>query len=116
MHRSVLAAGGASAGLEGPALLDAALDKSPDMIITSVLSELAVEPLRTEGDADAHYVAMQLAAVQKNLVGRQIAEVKSKLQRVSPVEDTAEYNALFGDLVALEKYRIELGNKANPEV
>ena len=33
-------------------------------------------------------------------VGRQIAEVKSKLQRMSPVEQGDEYHALFGDLVA----------------
>jgi DNA primase len=38
-------------------------------------------------------------------VGRQIAEVKSKLQRMSPVEQGDEYHALFGDLVALEAYR-----------
>lgn len=53
-----------------------------------------------------------LAAVQENLVGRQIGEIKSKLQRLSPVEAADEYRALFGDLVALEQYRKALREQA----
>jgi DNA primase len=41
-------------------------------------------------------------------VGRQIAEMKSKLQRMSPVEQSDEYNNLFGNLIALETYRKSL--------
>lgn len=37
-----------------------------------------------------------------------MAEVKSKLQRMSPVDNADEYHALFGDLVALEAYRRSL--------
>jgi DNA primase len=46
-------------------------------------------------------------------VGRQIAEVKSKLQRMSPVEHGDEYHALFGDLVAMEAYRRSLLEQAS---
>ena len=46
-------------------------------------------------------------------VGRQIAEVKSKLQRMSPVEQGDEYHALFGDLVAMEAYRRSLLQQAS---
>ena len=53
-----------------------------------------------------------LAAVQQSLVGRQIADVKSKLQRLSPVDQPEEYHALFGDLVALEQYRKALLERA----
>jgi len=38
-------------------------------------------------------------------VDRQIADVKSRLQRLNPIEVAPEYNRLFGDLVTLEKRR-----------
>lgn len=77
-----------------------------------LLSELAVEPLRAKGEVDVRYIGSNLAAVQENLVGRQIAEIKSKLQRLSPVETPDDYKALFGDLVALEEYRKALRDQA----
>ncbi|WP_442860965.1 DNA primase [Amycolatopsis sp. CA-230715] len=112
VHRAVLAAGGASSGLTGPALIDAATPHCPQGTPRRVMSELSVEPLRAKGDADARYVGGVLAAVQENLVGRQIGEIKSKLQRLSPVEAADEYRALFGDLVALEQYRKALREQA----
>ncbi|WP_216216249.1 DNA primase [Amycolatopsis aidingensis] len=112
VHRAVLAAGGASCGLAGPALIDAAGQHGPQGTVRTLLSELAVEPLQAQGEADVRYVSGMLAAVQENLVGRQIAEVKSKLQRLSPVEAAEEYRALFGDLVALEQYRKALREQA----
>ena len=48
------------------------------------------------------YISGVLARLQEVWIGRQIAEVKSKLQRMSPVEQGDEYHALFGDLVAME--------------
>ncbi|MPZ01106.1 MAG: DNA primase [Actinophytocola sp.] len=112
VHKAVRAAGGAASGLAGPALLDAATEQAPQGTVRTVLSELAVEPLHARGEVDADYVATELAVVQESLVGRQIAEVKSKLQRVSPVEDGDEYRRLFGDLVALEQYRKALREQA----
>lgn len=112
VHRAVLAAGGAASGLAGPALLDAATSNSPEGTVPSLLSELAVEPLHAKDEIDTSYIASMLAAVQENLVGRQIGEVKSKLQRLSPVEAADDYRALFGDLVALEQYRKALRERA----
>jgi DNA primase len=34
------------------------------------------------------------------------------LQRINPVEQTAEYNRLFAELISLEAHRRELRNKA----
>jgi DNA primase len=39
--------------------------------------------------------------------------MKSKLQRMSPVEHVDAYNALFGDLVAMETYRRSLLQQAS---
>ncbi|WP_020666182.1 DNA primase [Amycolatopsis nigrescens] len=112
LHKAVLAAGGAASGLSGPALIDAATPHCPQGAVRTLLSELSVEPLRAKGEVDSRYVGGVLAAVQENLVGRQIAEIKSKLQRLSPIDAADEYRALFGDLVALEQYRKALRDQA----
>lgn len=112
VHRAILKAGGTSSGLAGPALIDAASPYAPEGTARMLLSELAVEPLRAKGEVDVRYISSMLAAVQENLVGRQIAEIKSKLQRLSPVEAPEDYKALFGDLVALEEYRKALREQA----
>jgi DNA primase len=44
---------------------------------------------------------------------REVAEIKSKLQRMSPVEQADSYHALFVDLVALEAYRRSLLEQAS---
>ena len=112
VHQAVLKAGGAGSGLAGPALIDAASTHTPQGTVRTLLSELAVEPLRAKGEADARYIGSMIAAVQENLVGRQVAEIKSRLQRLSPIEAEEEYRALFGDLVALEEYRKALREQA----
>ena len=112
VHRALLAAGGTGSGLSGSALIEAASAHASDRTVVSLLSELAVEPLQAKDDADVRYVSSVLAAVQENLVGRQIGELKSRLQRLSPVDAAEEYRALFGDLVALEQYRKALREQA----
>ncbi|WP_432845808.1 DNA primase [Amycolatopsis sp. CA-161197] len=112
VHLALLKAGGAASGLTGSALLDAARQHCPEGTVRRVLSELAVEPLRALGEVDSRYISGVLAGVQESLVGRQIGEIKSKLQRLSPVEAPDDYRALFGDLVALEQYRKSLREQA----
>jgi len=73
--------------------------------LRSLLTELSVEPLQARTEDDMRYVSGVLARLQENLVARQIAELKSRLQRLSPIEHAEEYHAQFGDLVALEQYR-----------
>jgi DNA primase len=84
----------------------------------SLITELSVEPLRigVKQDSVARYVSSVLAGLQGAMVERQVAELKSRLQRTSPVADAEEYRALFGDLVALEQYRIALRERASGAV
>ncbi len=80
----------------------------------ALVNELGVEAIRVEDDEKLpRYIAGVLARLQEVWVGRQIAEVKSKLQRMSPVEQGDEYHALFGDLVAMEAYRRSLLEQAS---
>jgi DNA primase len=111
IHTAVLAAGGTAAGLSPPEWIDAVAAHCPHR---SLLTELAVETLRVNGtpDDDAHYIASLLASLQATIVGRQVADIKSRLQRLSPLEDPDTYHHLFGDLVALEHYYRALRDRA----
>ena len=71
------------------------------------VTRLAVEPIEVPGAAqepDAKFAEKVLAQVEELSVSREIASVKSRLQRLSPVSEP-EYNRTFGDLVALEQRR-----------
>jgi DNA primase len=113
VHRGVRAAGGAACGLDGPAWLEAVGAHCPAPL-RSLLTELAVEPLRmaSKHDGEPRYVGSVLAGLQGAMVERQVAELKSRLQRTSPVTESDEYHALFGDLVALEQYRKALRERS----
>ena len=53
-----------------------------------------------------------LARVEELAVSRQIAAIKSRLQRLNPVTEQGDYNKMFGDLVALEQRRKVLSGPA----
>lgn len=123
---AIEAAGGTSAGLGGSEWVEAVAAAGERMLegpgdggprvtgeqLRSLVSELAVEDMRvTEADLP-RYVGGVLARLQEVWVGEQIANLKSSLQRMSPAEDPDGYQALFGDLVALEEYRRSLLDQA----
>ncbi len=111
VHAAVVAAGGTAAGLFGPEWIDAVAAHCSQR---SLVTELAVETLRAKGgaDDDARYVGSLLARLQATVVGQQVAEIKSRLQRISPLDDPDSYHRLFGDLVALEQYYRALRERA----
>ncbi|RJQ80435.1 DNA primase [Pseudonocardiaceae bacterium YIM PH 21723] len=112
VHKAILAAGGTASGLAGPGLVDAVSKRIQYQSMRSLVTELAVEGLPTRGEPDSRYVGSVLAGLQEALVGKQIADIKSKLQRVNPLEDRDEYYAIYGDLVAMEEYRTALRSQA----
>ena len=88
---------------------------APDDRARTFVTQLAVEPPRApraDGEPDARYADAVLARIGELSVSREIAAVKSRLQRLNPVSETAEYNRLFGDLVALEQRRKVLSEQA----
>jgi DNA primase len=111
VHTAVLTAGGTAAGLSGPDWIEAVAAHCPQR---SLITELAVEALHAKGGAedDARYIGSLLAHLQATVVGRQVAEIKSRLQRISPLDDADTYHHLFGDLVALEQYYRALREQA----
>ncbi len=91
-------------------------EAAPDEQARALVTQLAVETLRTpgaDGEPDARYVSAVLARVEELAVSRQISGVKSRLQRMDPVAAQADYNRLFGDLIGLEQRRKVLIDRAS---
>jgi DNA primase len=78
----------------------------------SLIAELSVEPIRTDGEISQRYVESIVARLREVGVSRAIAEVKSTLQRLNPLTHETEYTTLFTDLVALEAKRRSLHDLA----
>ncbi|MCK8675695.1 DNA primase [Rhodococcus sp. HM1] len=112
VREAVAAAGGTGAGLGGAEWVDAVSRSATDPVAHSLVSELAVEPLPADDERMPRYIGGVLARLQEVWVGEQVAELKSKLQRISPATESDEFHALLGDLVALEQYRRSLLDQA----
>ncbi len=76
-----------------------------DENMQSLFTELNVEPIRADGEVTGHYVESIVARLREVAISRAIAELKSSLQRLNPVENEQEYNEAFAGLVALETTR-----------
>jgi DNA primase len=114
VRTAIEAAGGTSSGAAGAQWIDQVRERAGTPATEGLISELSVEAIRVEDeDKLPRYIGGVLARLQEVWVGRQVAEIKSKLQRMSPVEQGDEYHALFGDLVALEAYRRSLLEQAS---
>lgn len=73
--------------------------------LKSFITELTVEPIRTSGEISDKYVTSITARLNEVALSRSIAEVKSALQRLNPVENEQEYNQIFEQLVGMETRR-----------
>jgi DNA primase len=104
----VAASGGPGAGAADPGWATRVRDAAQDPAVSSAISALGVEPLRTAKEPDATYVAAHVYRLLELTAMRRIADLKSKLQRTNPVEQAADYNRMFGELVALEQHRRNL--------
>lgn len=80
--------------------------------LRELLGALAVEPIHMKGDLTAPYLDVHACRLRELTARRRIDEVKSRLQRMNPVTETAEYNRLYGELIALEQFRRDLNEKA----
>ena len=85
------------------AAVDLAQVESEDL--RSFITELTVEPIRTTGELTDKYVSSITARLNEVALTRSIADIKSTLQRLNPVENPDEYNEIFGKLVEMESRR-----------
>lgn len=109
VRTAIETAGGAAAGIVGAEWIDKVRQSASSQNQVMLINALTAEAIQVDSDERLpRYIGSVLAKLQEVWVGRQVAEVKSKLQRMSPVDNADEYHALFGDLVALEAYRRSL--------
>ena len=111
----IAACGGTGAAGSAQQWVAGLRETAPQDAVRAFVTQLAVEPLRVpraDGEPDARYADAVLARVEELAVSRSIAAVKSRLQRLSPVDGQAVYNRTFGDLVALEQRRRALVERA----
>ena len=73
--------------------------------LKSFMLELSVEPIRTTGEISDKYVSSIMARLNEVALSRSIAEIKSTLQRLNPVENEKEYGEIFARLVEMESRR-----------
>ena len=113
VRSAVAGAGGAATGArdQGERWVARVLDAAANDAVRSVVYELAVEPLLIAGEPDARYVDIQVGQLQLRMVQRQVAEVRSRLQRTDPAQ-AEEYQRVFGELVGLEHRSRQLRERA----
>jgi DNA primase len=104
------AAGGPTAA--DPQWASTLRDAQADERLQSLISALTVEPLLSAKEPDDAYVGQHVHRLRELTAMRRIADIKSRLQRTNPVENAAEYNRMFGELVALEQHRRSLRERA----
>jgi DNA primase len=109
---AIAAAGGAASTTGGPEWTLAVREAAADDLVRRLVTELSVEPIRSEEDSMSRYGAQLVARLREVVVARQIGELRSRLQRINPVDEPDRHKKLFGDLIALEGQRRGLREQA----
>ena len=112
VRAAIAAAGGAATAAGGAVWIEQVRDACDDLAAQALVGELAVEPLRIDGEPDPRYVSVTMARLQWGSVTGRIKDLKSKIQRINPVSHKDEYFALFGELLSLEQHARALREQA----
>lgn len=112
VRAAVAAAGGAATATGGAVWIESVRNACEDLAAQALVGELAVEPLRIDGELDPRYVSVTMARLQWGAVTGRIRELKSRIQRINPVSNKDEYFAAFGELLSLEQHARALREQA----
>jgi DNA primase len=112
VFRLIAACGGVGTAGRARDWAAALLEAAPDDQVRAFVTELAAEQLQVAGELDEKYADKILARVGELAVGREVAGIKARLQRMNPEEDQAAYGRMFGDLIALEQRHRRLIDRA----
>jgi DNA primase len=112
IRTAIAEAGGAASAASGPVWVQRIRDACTDLAASAFVTELAVEPLRFDGDPDPNYVRVTLAKLELVTVDARVAELKARVQRVNPVTDRDIYLARAAELFSLEQHARALRERA----
>jgi DNA primase len=112
VRAAITAAGGTTGAVAGATWVERVQAGAETDSVRDLVTELAVEPMQTNDEDDPRYAGSLLARLQEMALTRRISDLKSRVQRVNPVESPEEYNRLFGELIVLERNKIGLRDRA----
>jgi DNA primase len=112
VREAITEGGGAASAASGAVWIERVRDACTDLGGRALVGELAVEPLRIDGEPDPRYVSITLARLEWGSVTTRIRDLKSRVQRINPVANKDEYFALFGELLSLEQHARALREQA----
>jgi DNA primase len=112
LRAAVAAAGGSANAVTGAAWAERVSENLPDEPSRALVHALAVEPLHAGADSQERYADAVIARLHEIVLARQIAVLKSRLQRTNPIEAAEEHARMFGELIALESQRRTMRDRA----
>jgi DNA primase len=105
IRAAVAKSGGAARATGGAEWVAAVQEAAETDAVRDLVTELAVESMQSVEDDDPRYAKAVLVRLEEMALTRRIQELKSRLQRVNPVEAPEEYNRMFGELIVLERQK-----------
>jgi DNA primase len=105
VRAAVAKAGGASRATAGAEWVASVQETAETDSVRDLVTELAVEPMQSIEDDDPRYAEALLVRLEEMALTRRIQELKSRLQRLNPVEQAEDYNRMFGELIVLERQK-----------
>jgi DNA primase len=105
VRAAVAKAGGASRATAGAEWVAKVQESAETDSVRELVTELAVEPMQSIEDDDPRYAEALLVRLEEMALTRRIQELKSRLQRLNPVEQAEDYNRMFGELIVLERQK-----------
>ncbi|MGW4879145.1 DNA primase [Streptomyces sp. NPDC004262] len=102
--QAILDTGGVEYGVHEPQeFLHQVLEAVPDDTVKSMVTELAVEPIRAR-NVDEPYAGAQLVTVRRRAVERRVAEIHVTLTRLGQHGDPAQLASVQNELWVLQQY------------
>ncbi len=92
----------------------AVVERAREEGLAELIAQLSVEPLT--GEPTEEYSGQVFARLEELLLGRRIATMKKRLERLNPTEDPRAYDSLFEELIALESKRRRVRTRAGEGV
>ncbi|MBR7678302.1 DNA primase [Streptomyces daliensis] len=106
VRQAIEAAGGATGGESDSGYLARVREAAPDDSVRTLVTELAVEPLRSARgrDPDEVYAGMQLVAVRLAAVNARIADLESAARRLEAQRDHEQSASVRQQIWTLQQY------------
>ncbi|MEY9845099.1 DNA primase [Streptacidiphilus sp. MAP5-3] len=105
VREAVVVGGGVTVGAQAPDVwVDVLREVAPDDAVRGLITELAVEPVRTRRAPDAIYAGEFLVKLRLQAVARRVAACRGQLQRLGTNGDPEQLAAVQGELWALQQY------------